>query len=138
LFSEVLIFKHHNYGTAMSSDQNRKEWQTLLYDVQTFLRWAISSVLDAIFLVAWVFIQWIASNMIFGLELSGLDRVVFFVFQVLFAASTLTPVATHTYINIVRMFKRARQEAAMEIIDEHKNIKVTDIGSESSINKHES
>lgn len=75
----------------------------------------ISSIRDAGFLVLWVAISWLASRTIGLFELSDSDKTLFGVFQILFAASTIVPIAAHIIRNIavivIRTWRSIRNEA---------------------------
>lgn len=77
-------------------------------EFKTFLKWAIASLIDGSFLVAWAFIQYGSNWLIAKLELSGIDKWVFLAFQVLFAVSTLAPVIFYIYKDLVVMYIRTQ------------------------------
>lgn len=91
------------------------EWQELVEDLKIFCIWSISSLADAAFLVVWALVQWLVNDRaIARFQLSGIDRLVLEAFQLLFAVSTLTPVAIYIYVDIRVMFLRARRRIREE------------------------
>ncbi len=90
------------------------EWVEIKSETATFLRWAISGAIDSVFLIVWVFTQWLTNNIINSLNLSGIDKWVLIIFQVLFAISTLTPVIVYIYADIRIMILRAQRRISQE------------------------
>ena len=82
--------------------------------LSTIIKWILSGFIDSIFLVFWVLIQWVTQRVLANLELTGIDRIVFVVFQILFAISTLAPVVIFMYSDIVTMVIRARLQIRTE------------------------
>lgn len=80
----------------------------------TITKWILSGFIDSIFLVFWVLIQWGTQRVLENLRLVGIDRVVFYVFQVLFALSTLAPVIIFMYSDIATMIIRAKNQIKNE------------------------
>lgn len=72
-------------------------------------------MLDAIFLSVWVIVQYLVNWLIENLELGTVDRLVLYIFQLLFAISTLAPVALTIYRDIRVMFIRTQREIHEEI-----------------------
>ena len=97
----------------MSSGNN---WQELKSELRTFSIWGISSLIDSGFLAIWVLIQWFVNEQVISkLELSGLDGWVLSAFQIIFAISTLAPVAIYTYVDIRIMIMRAQKRLQNEL-----------------------
>jgi len=78
--------------------------------------WTVSSLIDSAFLALWVSVQWVVNNKVVApLILTGIDKVVLTVFQVLFAISTLAPVAITIYRDIRIMLLRTNRKIRNEI-----------------------
>ena len=75
-----------------------------------FLRWLIASLIDAGFLVAWVWLQHTASSYIEGLVLSDIDKRTVVAFQILFAVATLAPVLFYIVKDVTIMAMRTWAE----------------------------
>ena len=85
---------------------------------EAFHHMAVSSLADSAFLALWVAVQWIVNNkVVVPLKLTGIDNIVLTIFQVLFAVSTLAPVAITIYrdirIMLLRTNRRIRNELQM-------------------------
>jgi ABC-type transport system involved in Fe-S cluster assembly fused permease/ATPase subunit len=74
-----------------------------------FSKWFISGLIDSVFLILWVCIQWGAQKIISRLELIGVSQIVFNAFQILFALSTLLPVIIYFYVDTRVMLLRAKK-----------------------------
>jgi len=94
---------------------NSYDWKELATELRVFTIWAISSLIDSAFIALWVFVQWLGEKVIANLELSGVDRLVLSVFQVIFAISTLAPVIIYICVDISVMIFRARRRIQREI-----------------------
>jgi ABC-type transport system involved in Fe-S cluster assembly fused permease/ATPase subunit len=92
-----------------------KEFQEIRSETTTFLRWVISGLIDSVFLIIWVFTQWLTNSIINNLNLSNIDKWVLIIFQILFAASTLAPVIVYIYVDVRIMILRAQSRIALEI-----------------------
>ena len=95
----------------------------LIDTIKLISSWLISTIFDSVFLALWIVIQWVVNNLIIKpLELSGIDSLVLYLFQFMFAISTLAPVAITIYRNITIMLlrtqKNIRQEKRKSQIDE--------------------
>lgn len=90
------------------------EWKELKSTLSEFSIWAITSIIDGLFIIIWVVIQYGVGRVINALKLDGIDRIVLYIFQFLFAISTLAPVAITIYrdirIKLLRMKKSIRLE----------------------------
>lgn len=87
----------------------RSSWKEVKTELQVFSRWFASALIDSAFLTLWALMQW-GINRVFGnVQLSGIDQVVFIIFQWLFAVSTLAPVAIYIYVDIRVMLIRAKK-----------------------------
>ena len=75
-----------------------------------FLRWLIASLIDAGFLVAWVWLQHTTSLYIEGLVLSDIDKRTVVAFQILFAVATLAPVLFYIVKDVTIMAMRTWAE----------------------------
>jgi hypothetical protein len=96
------------------SDPN--EWAELKNTLRLFTIWSVTSVIDSAFLALWVAIQWVVgSKVITPLNLTGIDRIVLYIFQSLFAISTLAPVLITIYRDITLMVLRTQRKIRNEI-----------------------
>jgi len=97
------------------------EWEELKDTLRIFTIWAVTSLIDGLFVALWGSVQYLVNLVIKVLELNGIDRFVFYVFQILFATSTLAPVTLYIYrdlrVKILRTQRRIRAE--MEVSDNH-------------------
>jgi hypothetical protein len=92
------------------------EWAEFKDTLRLFTVWAASIFVDSTFLAIWVVVQWfLSSKIIAPLKLSGIDYLVLFVFQILFAVSTLSPIAITIYRDIVIMILRTQRTIRREI-----------------------
>jgi hypothetical protein len=92
-----------------------REWKELKGTIVIFLIWSISSLIDGAFIILWVVAQFIVNRVINALQLSGIDRIVLYVFQVLFAISTLAPITMTIYKDIRIMALRTTRTIQREI-----------------------
>jgi hypothetical protein len=93
-----------------------KEWIELKNTIRHFAIWALTSLIDSSFLALWVAIQWLINNkVVVPLRLTGLDNLVLSIFQILFAISTLSPVAITIYRDIRIMLLRTQKRIRKEI-----------------------
>ena len=93
-----------------------KEWKELIDTLRLFTVWTVSSLIDSAFLALWVTVQWLVNNkVITPLILTGIDQFVLTVFQILFATSTLAPVAITIYRDIRIMLLRTQRKIRKEI-----------------------
>lgn len=74
------------------------------------IRWVLSGLLNAVFLVAWTLTQWGVSWVIEKFPLSGLDRHVSIIMQWGFAITTLLPILFYIWYDTVTMYYRARSK----------------------------
>lgn len=81
-------------------------------NLKLFATWALTSLLDSAFLVFWVILQFLTNRTVAQFELSGIDVVVFWIFQVVFAISTVAPVLLYVYKDVVVMILQAKHELA--------------------------
>jgi hypothetical protein len=92
------------------------EWKELKAELRVFSIWVATSLIDSVFLAMWVAIQWLVNEKIIAnLQLSGIDQWVLLAFQILFAFSTLAPVATYIYVDIRVMVLRGKKRLEREI-----------------------
>ena len=76
------------------------DWVELKSTIMLFIIWAVTSICSSLFLALWVIFQWLVSVVTTNFILTGIDKGVLCVFQVLFAISTLTPVCVTIYRDI--------------------------------------
>lgn len=67
-----------------------------------FAEWALSSLVDGVFLVLWVWGQWLIDQVICQVQLSWIDHYTLLMIQVLFAIATLVPIVVHSCVNLVQ------------------------------------
>ena len=91
------------------------DWKDLETELKVFAKWTISGLIDATFLVIWVFVQWLVSKVVVNLQLSGIDIWTLSTFQLLFAISTLTPIVVYIYVDLRIMLLRAQRRIRDEI-----------------------
>jgi hypothetical protein len=92
-----------------------KEWAELKDTLRLFIIWTASSMIDSAFLALWVATQWVVNNkVVTPLVLTGIDKVVLTIFQVLFAISTLAPVVITIYKDIRIMLLRTNRKIRNE------------------------
>jgi hypothetical protein len=60
-------------------------------------------LLDTVFLVAWYVVQSLARGVINSVELAGIDEVTHWVFEALFAVSTLAPVLMYVVADLLKL-----------------------------------
>lgn len=72
-------------------------------ELKTFVRWAISSVISAVFMMAWVLLQWGVARVVDFFKLEGINQVQLTTFQVGFAIATLAPVLRWIIVDVYRM-----------------------------------
>ncbi len=98
----------------MNSELNN--WTELLDTLKLISYWLVSTIFDSAFLALWIVIQWVVNNLIIKpLELTGIDTLVLYLFQFMFAISTLSPVAITIYRNITIMLLRTQKNIRKEI-----------------------
>ena len=81
----------------------------------TRLRWAMTTFMDAGFLVLWIIAQRLVTYVARWLALDGIDQQIFLVFQIAFAVSTLSPILTFLYKDISILWIRAQREIKREM-----------------------
>ena len=92
------------------------DWVELKSTLRLFTIWAVASIMDSLFLALWVTIQWLVSSQVVApLILTGIDKFILYVFQVLFAISSLAPVAVTIYRDIRIMMLRTQRRIRREI-----------------------
>ena len=96
----------------MKKDTN---WKELKYTVEIFLIWSITSILDCIFIILWVLVQYFAGKIINNFNLSGIDRINLYIFQFLFALSSVVPVLLTVYRDLTIMVVRTNRIIMREL-----------------------
>jgi hypothetical protein len=98
-----------------------KEWTELKDTLRLFAIWTVSSLIDSAFLALWITVQWAVNRLVVApLILTGIDSIVLTIFQILFAISTLAPVAITIYRDIRIMLLRTNRKIRKEMkIGEH-------------------
>lgn len=91
-------------------------WIELKNTVKLFSFWALTTIIDTLFLAIWVLIQWIVGDkVITPIELTGIDNYVLIIFKIMFAVSTLAPVVITVYRDIRIMLIRTQNKIRQEI-----------------------
>jgi len=88
----------------------RDEINDIATEFWTYARFAISSLIDAGFLVAWYWVQVWASKWINGGPLDWIDNSVFFIFRIVLAITTLVPVIRFMVIDTYRTYKQGMKK----------------------------
>jgi hypothetical protein len=97
----------------MISDSN--DLQDIKIGAKVLLKWIVAVLLDGVFLVFWVLIQWAVNNYaVVRFPLSGIDSWMLSTFQLLFALSTLTPIIIYIFVDISKMVFRAHRTIRRE------------------------
>ena len=92
-----------------------RDWVELRKTIRLYIIWGAVTFIDSLFLALWITIQWLVSNkVITPLKLDGIDTLILFVFQILFAISTLAPVAITIYRDIRIMLLRTQRQIRQE------------------------
>lgn len=73
-----------------------------------FIDFILCTLIDSVFFVIWLAMQWGVSLALQQLTMTGFDQVVQIVFQVLLAISTLAPIMIWIYMDISKMALQAR------------------------------
>jgi ABC-type transport system involved in Fe-S cluster assembly fused permease/ATPase subunit len=91
-------------------------WKDLKDRLRVFATQAASILIDAGFLALWLIVQWaVKEYVIKKLEISGIEKFVLLIFQVIFAISTLAPIVIYIYTDIKVMHLRAKKRINQEI-----------------------
>ena len=86
------------------------EWKIeILSDLKIFFKWIVSSLLDASFLILWVYMQQFASQIINQFTLEEIDKIQLSIFQILFAVTTLVPIIAYVFIDITKLYFQAKR-----------------------------
>lgn len=92
------------------------EWVELKDTIRLYAVWGVTTLVDSLFLALWVAVQWLVdSYVVLPLRLTGLSNLVLSLFQILFAISTLAPVAITIYRDIRIMLLRTQRRIRREI-----------------------
>jgi lipid-A-disaccharide synthase-like uncharacterized protein len=92
------------------------EFDDLADRLHVFPIWILSGVIDAAFVVAWVFVQWFVNEKVIEVyPLAGIDRWALGIIQGLFAVSTLVPIIAYVVVDIVVILNRARTMIMKEL-----------------------
>lgn len=94
---------------------DKNTWVELKNIIANFSILFITSLVDSLFIALWVVVQYFIGFVINTFELNGIDRFVLFVFQILFAVSSLAPVAITIYRDIRIMVLRTNRTIKREI-----------------------
>lgn len=97
-----------------SSAPEPDEWDELITNAITFLKWALAGLIDGAFLVLWALTQWGVGRLLKMVPLQGIDAVLINVFQALFAAATVAPILFYVYRDITIAWMRTRRSIHKE------------------------
>lgn len=87
-------------------------------EFQTILRWILSGLIQALFIVCWVVIQWVVNRYIvipYGADFTGIDRIVLIISQWIFGITTLAPIVFFVVRLLVTMGVRTYRDIQGEI-----------------------
>lgn len=90
----------------------------ILAESKLRLRWLASSMLDAVFVVLWILLQWGANYIVEFFELSGLAHWASVLIRLSFAITPAVPISIHIYKNIRIMIMRTNLEIKRAEADE--------------------
>lgn len=80
------------------------------------IKWVLSGVLQAFFVVCWVVVQWAVNNYVVQpYKLYGVDEATLTVAQNLFAVSTLAPILLFLVELVAKMIVRVIRNIAQEV-----------------------
>ncbi|VAW38816.1 hypothetical protein MNBD_CHLOROFLEXI01-4684 [hydrothermal vent metagenome] len=82
---------------------------SLIQEFKVFIFSLFSNLVQAGYLVAWVWLQSIVGAFIDSRHLAGLDQWTLIVFQILFAISTLIPIVTYIYKRVRKKILSAQR-----------------------------
>lgn len=94
---------------------NETTWKEIVNTSKIYTIWTITSLIDSLFVILWVLIQYYSNKAINSFELSGIDRIVLYVFQLIFGLSTLAPVIIKIYVDIFTMVLKGNRIIKQEI-----------------------
>lgn len=87
------------------------------HKIKTYGKFYLHIIIDLVFLILWIFAQFMTEHCIYwikntfpGLHLDGIETTVFIVFKIIFAITTLFPVALYTFRDLTIMWYRVKQE----------------------------
>jgi hypothetical protein len=58
---------------------------------------SLTGILDSVYLIAWVIVQWLVDNILSRYHLIGMDSVLLVIFQILFGFTTVFPLCLFIY-----------------------------------------
>ena len=91
-------------------------WKDLNTQLKDYTIWALSGVIDSVFLTVWVFTTWFVDEKIVAyFQVYGINKWVLSTFQVLFSLSTLAPVVIYIVSDISKMVIQARRKLLLEL-----------------------
>lgn len=95
--------------------ENNTNWKELKNTIEIFFSWFIMSLIAGSFIGLWVVIQYGVGFVINNFELTGIDRIVLYVVQFLFAILMLAPIAITIYREIRIMVLKTNRMIKREI-----------------------
>lgn len=75
-----------------------------------FAFYALSGIIDVVFLTIWAALQWLAKDLVGRFPLEGLDQAFLVVYQVVFAVVTFVPVLAYVVVDFFSVYQRVRHE----------------------------
>jgi hypothetical protein len=93
----------------MTRRQADPTWRDVGRHFNFYAVWAATGLIDALFLVMWVYAQWLVSKFLSQYQLVGVDLIVLDVFRVLLALSTVGPIAIEIYRHLRIMIIQANR-----------------------------
>jgi len=85
-------------------------YSEIILSISEFAKFAITGLIDALFLIFWVILQWFVQLVIGYLKLTNFDFYLVEIFRCLFAISTLIPITIFIYRDIRIMWIRVNKE----------------------------
>lgn len=87
------------------------DWEKLGNDLKTFTIWFLASLMDSAFLAGWALLQTTVNKyIVLYIQLDGIDKLIFVVFQVIFAISTLIPIIAYITTDMWRIIQQTRKK----------------------------
>ena len=95
-------------------DMNQ-EWERFTSGAKTYFIWALSGLVDAVFLSLWMVVQWFVDTQVISrLALAGIDKWVCNALQVVLGVSTLGPVVIYVIQDLAIISLRAMRRIKRE------------------------
>lgn len=105
----LLLSEKQNKDRLTQQDIQWHKSNLHIFSLREFSSWVLSSLVDGVFLISWVWVQWLVGQVIGSLPLYGIDDWTLLVVQLLFAIATLVPIVAHICVTIIRTVIEARE-----------------------------